>query len=130
MNSAKRVLELIAAVFSIVLGAFLTVGSVIILAGLEILDEAGQIDHVDNKIAQLSTIIALLVSIALIIIASLLAQSPIKRGKVGHSFGLKLALAILAGVVCFLEFVGSAIFWGFIFLVPLVLIVVSMCLRE
>ena len=130
MNQTKRTLELIASVISIILGAFLALGSIVLLSGVAGLEESGYIDPATNNIMQVTTIIVLLGSIAIIIVASILASSPMKRGIIRERFGLQLTLAIFVGVVAIFELLGDAVAWFLIFLAPLVLLIISMCLKH
>ena len=125
MNTTKRVLELIAAIFSIVLGTILAIGSILLLVGLN------DIQYVEGaNLLQVITIFILLGSAAIIIVASLLCPSPMKNGVMRKRFGLQIALSVLMGVVAILELIGGSIVYFILFLAPLVLMIVSMCLKN
>lgn len=132
MNKNKRALEIAAAVISIILGAIMTFGSLILLAGISGIENSDNynVDHAVAQVLKVTTVIILICSIVIIVIASLLARSPMKNGKIQNRFGLQLALAIILGINSILEFAGKSFLYGIIFLIPLVLLIISMCLKN
>lgn len=138
MNQTKRKLESIAAVFSIVLGAFLAIGSLAIIAACnnpemlnEVLAASGlQISQDEIDYLKTVTIILMLFAIAIVVVGALLAKSPLKNGVIRKRLGLQIALAILVGIAALLELMGGNLFWAVLFAVPLVLIIVSICQKH
>ena len=139
MNPTKRNLEKIAAIISIVLGALLTLGSLAILAACndpEMLKDllgvsgGGQIPQDVIDALKVSTIIVLLLSVAIIVLGSLLAKSPLKHGVIRKRLGLQIALAVLLGLTALFELRGGSLIYAILFAAPLVLLIISMCQKH
>lgn len=128
MNKTKRTLELIAAIFSIVLGALLSLGSIIILGGINVgFSGADQSIQSLGDMLKIITIIILIGSIAIVILGSLLCVPP---QKLKNRIGLQIALTIMVGIIAVFELLGNSLLYFILFSAPFVLLIISMCLRN
>lgn len=141
MNQTKRKLEKIAAIYSIVLGSIMTLLFLLtfsIFNNSELLNEAlAEAGYhytqaeIELAMQSLKTVIifVIILSIAIIVIGALLTKSPIKYGVVRNRLGLQIALAVLLGIST-LMILDSSIIVIILFVAPLVLIIISMCLKH
>ncbi len=131
MNKTKRRLELIAAIFSIVLGAILALGSVALLVGingLQGVEGAEQELQAVGDMLKVITVIVLIGAIVIVLLGILLCVPP-KSGKTGR-VAVKIALTVIVGVVAVLELVGKSPLYFVLFGVPFVLLIISMCMKD
>lgn len=139
MNRTKRNLELAAAIISIVFGVILTLGAIIVISSLNLAiadpskygiseEQVGLL-----KLSRTISYILIVISIALIVVASMLCISPKENPRTGvysNRFGLGITLCIMTGFMGVLELIGGQTIYGLLILIPCVLMIVSLCLKH
>lgn len=139
MNRTKRNLELAAAIISIVLGVILTLGAIIAIASLNlaIADPSkygfSEVQVGILKLTRTTSYILIVISIALIVVASMLCVSPKENpstGEYSNRFGLGLTLTIMTGFMGVLELTSGQTIYGLLMLIPCILMIVSLCLKH
>lgn len=139
MNKTKRNLELAAAIMSIVFGAILLLGGIILIQGANaIIRNPTQYGYTEDQIPALeliktSSIIVILIAIALIIIASLLCPAPkvdTRTGTIKNRRGLGITIAIMTGIMALMELAGNQVLYGLLIAIPCILMIVSLCMKH
>lgn len=130
MNKGKRGLELTSAIISIVMGSILALGSLVLLGSIDLLEEAagGDLQGMEG-ILKASMVITLLLSVAIIILGSILCTSPIKNGKIKSRMGSSIALIVLLGLLALME-LSSSFFYFLLFATPCGLLIASICMKH
>ena len=132
MNKTKRNLELAAAIMSIVFGAILLLGGIILIQGANaIIRNPTQYGYTEDQIPALELIKTS--SIALIIIASLLCPAPkvdTRTGTIKNRRGLGITIAIMTGIMALMELSGNQVLFGLLIAIPCILMIVSLCMKH
>lgn len=133
MKNTKRILELVAAIISIVLGAILALGCFILLGSKDALKESLMAEGLKGDQLTLAMnymnvvlIILLLVSVAIVILGAILCKAPqvLPNGIVKERKGVTNALSIILCVLGGFEISGDILI-AIIILVPAILLFVS-----
>ena len=133
MKNTKRILELVAAIISIVLGAILALGCFILLGSKDALKESLMAEGLKGDQLTLAMnymnvvlIILLLVSVAIVILGAILCKAPqvLPNGIVKERKGVANALSIILCVLGGFEISGDILI-AIIILVPAILLIVS-----
>lgn len=137
-NKTKRTLELIGAVFAIILGSILFLGAVIMLTSKDLLVQMLQQEGTDPSEAQLlassmntAMFFVLLLSIAIVVLAAFCCpkRKVYPNGTIQKRFGIHLTLVIILGLLAVTEMIGKSLLGALLSVVPFILFLVSLCLR-
>ena len=133
MKNTKRILELVAAIISIVLGAILALGCFVLLGSKDALKESLMAEGLKGDQLTLAMnymnvvlIILLLVSVAIVILGAILCKAPqvLPNGIVKERKGVTNALSIIIFILGGFEISGDILI-AIIILVPAILLFVS-----
>lgn len=133
MKNTKRILELVAAIISIVLGAILALGCFVLLGSKDALKESLMAEGLKGDQLTLAMnymnvvlIILLLVSVAIVILGAILCKAPqvLPNGIVKERKGITNALSIILCILGGFEISGDILI-AIIILVPAILLFVS-----
>ena len=133
MKNTKRILELVAAIISIVLGAILALGCFVLLGSKDALKESLMAEGLKGDQLTLAMnymnvvlIILLLVSVAIVILGAILCKAPqvLPNGIVKERKGVTNALSIILCILGGFEISGDILI-AIIILVPAILLFVS-----
>mgnify|MGYP007043619426 CR=1 FL=1 len=139
MNKTKRNLELAAAIMSIVFGTILLLGGIVLIQGVNaIISNPTQYGYTEDQIpafelVKTSSIIVILIAIALIIVASLLCPAPkvdSRTGTIKNRRGLGITISIMTGIMALMELSGNQVLYGLLIAIPCVLMIVSLCMKH
>ncbi len=138
-EKAKRILELVGAIFSIVFGGILFLGGLIILSAGDFVQSYLGTQNIDEttaagmkSILTASAIVVMLLAVALIVLGAFCCPKlKVKPdGTIQKRFGLRLALVIMNGILLLEELVGRSLFGVVLAGIPFVLLLVSICIPS
>lgn len=115
----KKGFNIAANVCAIVLVSLLIIGAIVVLGG------AAEFDVGSGLVTGIMVGI-ILFCVATIVVASL-ALVKLSKNK---AFGFQIAVIVLIGILTILEFVGGAIVYGILCLIPIAFEIVAMCLPN
>lgn len=125
MNKTKRGLQLAAAITSIAFAAVLIIGSIYILAFIQDLISAGMESGPEYSVIQLSYILIILLSVAIIIISAFICKRPNEKM---HK-GLCITDLILNAVLAVLYIIAGSL-WLLLPLAVVGLFIAELCIKN
>lgn len=120
----KRTLEVIAGVVGAILGAFLTLGSIILLL-FDLSLGYEELESLDSLMKIIAAVL-MVVSIGFMAISIKICKNTDEQAK----FPWRVAFVVLAGLIAIIEFAGGSFLYGALFALPTVLEIVVLATKE